>query len=319
MLKWTFWASRKYRPETRETSVMAEPLAISPIQPEPPEMDSLSYRESLFQKLYDKEPRLKQVHDMLRGAIEAEPDAGNREHLKTHEIRYLQTVAMLPDGPGRLIDIGSLPYYVKPLTDLKKWDVAEVDILSIDYESEPLPFADEEFDAALLCEVIEHFTTDPAFCLIEINRILKPGGAFVLTTPNAASWFSIYEALNQRHPSRWPVYSGDPKKARHHIHAREYTCDEMKLLLDATGFGELKVETLDYAIAPPFKPIEGFTSENCGETIFVSCRKLGRPTARYVAPIYLETKYFPQEGGACSMNDCNARTGGARQPDQKDT
>ena len=114
-----------------------------------------------------------------------------------------------------------------------------------------------------------------------------------MTTPNAASWFSIYEALNQRHPSRWPVYSSDPAKARNHIHAREYTCGELRLLLEAAGFGEFQQVTLDYAIAPPFKPIAGFDPGNRGETIFLGCRKTSGPRARYIAPIYLETETLP--------------------------
>jgi SAM-dependent methyltransferase len=255
-------------------------------------MDMETYRAQLFQDIYAQDDRLTEAHALLRSAIEAVPNEHDREHVKTHEIRYLQTIALLPDGPGDLVDIGAVPYYGEPLKSLKKWNLHNVEILSIDYEQDPIPFPDASFGAALLCEVIEHFVKDPLFCLIEINRILKPGGCFVVTTPNAASWFSIYQALNQRHPSRWPVYSGDPRKARNHIHAREYTCSELLLLLDAAGFGEFHQLTLDYAIAPPFKPIEGFDPDNRGETIFVSCRKTSRPRARYIAPIYLETELY---------------------------
>ncbi len=32
-------------------------------------------------------------------------------------------------------------------------------------------------------EVLEHFTADPMFALAELNRVLKPGGFLLLTTP----------------------------------------------------------------------------------------------------------------------------------------
>ena len=36
------------------------------------------------------------------------------------------------------------------------------------------------------CEVIEHLTGNPVFTLSEIHRVLKPGGAVVISTPNVA-------------------------------------------------------------------------------------------------------------------------------------
>lgn len=278
------WISR-----FRKTPVL-EAVAAPIEERKAPEMDAGAYRLRLFQEVYAQDARLKEAHALIRAAIETLPNEHDREHVKTHEIRYLQTIALLPDGPGELVDIGAAPHYAEPLRKLKKWNLHNIDPLSIDFEEDTLPFPDASCDAVLLCEVIEHFVRDPLFCLIEINRILKPGGCFILTTPNAASWFSIYEALNQRHTSRWPVYSNDPQKARNHIHAREYTCGELRLLLDAAGFGEFRQLTLDYALAPPFKPIAGFDANDRGETIFVRSHKIGRPRARYIAPIYLETE-----------------------------
>lgn len=47
-----------------------------------------------------------------------------------------------------------------------------------------LEFADESFDCVAFKEVIEHIHR-PVEALREINRILRPGGHLVLTTPNA--------------------------------------------------------------------------------------------------------------------------------------
>jgi SAM-dependent methyltransferase len=49
-----------------------------------------------------------------------------------------------------------------------------------------LPFRDGSFDAVLFLEVLEHVLEEGRF-LGEIRRVLAPGGALVLTTPNAWS------------------------------------------------------------------------------------------------------------------------------------
>lgn len=48
-----------------------------------------------------------------------------------------------------------------------------------------LPFDKELFDGAILADTLEHVPkgTEPA-ALLEINRVLKPGGWLLLTTPN---------------------------------------------------------------------------------------------------------------------------------------
>jgi SAM-dependent methyltransferase len=47
----------------------------------------------------------------------------------------------------------------------------------------PLPWADQTFEAVFSTEGIEHLENHYSF-LREVNRILKPGGVLVLTTPN---------------------------------------------------------------------------------------------------------------------------------------
>jgi SAM-dependent methyltransferase len=48
-----------------------------------------------------------------------------------------------------------------------------------------LPFADDSVDLVTLLAVIEHFPNSPRLVLEEARRILKPGGLFIVDTPNA--------------------------------------------------------------------------------------------------------------------------------------
>lgn len=71
----------------------------------------------------------------------------------------------------------------------------------------PLPVADGSFDCVISFQVIEHIRRDREF-VREIHRVLRPGGRVILTTPNAPMSLT-------RNP--W--------------HVREYTADELRLLL----------------------------------------------------------------------------------------
>jgi SAM-dependent methyltransferase len=250
--------------------------------------DATAHRERLIADVIAGDPSTKDAYSEIKSAIAALPDPAERAHAPLHEVRYLMTYMMTPPGPGVLVDIGASSVYSTPLKSLKQWSVEPVAILAFDYEREPLPFSDGSVDGVLICEVIEHFNFDPLYCMIEINRILKPNGFVLLTTPNAASWYSVYQALQQRHPSRWPVYAWNAPNSANHIHAREYLTSEVKLLLEAAGFGEIELTTRDYGISPPYRPIVGFPTEDRGETIFCRARKSGRPKKRAFQPLYLQ-------------------------------
>ncbi len=73
----------------------------------------------------------------------------------------------------------------------------------------PLDFADGSFDFVISFQVIEHIEDDAAF-VREIARVLRPGGRFIVSTPNAPMSLT-------RNP--W--------------HVREYRIDELRRLLAA--------------------------------------------------------------------------------------
>ena len=69
-----------------------------------------------------------------------------------------------------------------------------IQAFQLDVDQEDIPFEDDFFDAAYCGEIIEHvFDTD--HLLLEVSRVLKPGGVCVLTTPNLASWANRFALL----------------------------------------------------------------------------------------------------------------------------
>jgi len=57
----------------------------------------------------------------------------------------------------------------------------------LDIDHQKLPVADNFYDTVTCVEVLEHLY-DPLHALIEISRILRPGGLGVVTVPNLAYW-----------------------------------------------------------------------------------------------------------------------------------
>jgi len=52
-----------------------------------------------------------------------------------------------------------------------------------------LPVADDAADVVIMSELIEHLV-DPDGAVAEVWRVLRPGGALLLSTPNLAAWYN---------------------------------------------------------------------------------------------------------------------------------
>lgn len=194
-----------------------------------------------------------------------------REYVQGHISRLQKTLAITPAGSSRdrILDMGAY-LHITPSLKLKlgygevrgcyygpagtvehrvvisedgEEFACEVDLF--DAEKDRFPYPDGHFSTVLCCELIEHLISDPMHMMAEINRILRPGGHLVLTTPNISSLRGLSAILQGYHPGFFPAYirpapNGERTDPRHN---REYTPNEIVRLLTDAGFEVVLVET----------------------------------------------------------------------------
>jgi glycosyltransferase involved in cell wall biosynthesis/SAM-dependent methyltransferase len=198
-----------------------------------------------------------------------------KSYIRTHITRFQKTLEITPPGDSgmRVLEMGAylqitpalqsqLGYgevrgcYYGALGTVEHKEVVsetgerfacEVDLF--DAERDLFPYPDSYFDTVLCCELIEHLPSDPMHMMAEVNRILRDGGHFVLTTPNICSERAISAILQGYHPGFFPAYlrpeaDGDAR------HAREYAPREIALLFHNAGFDVSRLETGEFRDEP---------------------------------------------------------------------
>jgi glycosyltransferase involved in cell wall biosynthesis/SAM-dependent methyltransferase len=246
---------------------------------------------------------------------------GARGYVETHLTRLEKTLAITPPGgPGdRVLEMGAylqitpalktrLGYgevrgcYYGPAGTTHHHKVTSetgetfcCDIDLFDAEKDAFPYPDGHFSTILCCELIEHLPTDPLHLMSEVNRILKPGGHFVLTTPNIISMRALAGILQGYHPMLFPAYIKPNKEGESDSrHAREYTPREVQTLLETSGFEVALLETGPFRAEP--NPEHGWVEhlleryilsrEHRGDGIYAVGRKTGPVRERYPAWLY---------------------------------
>ena len=250
------------------------------------------------------------------------PDQAARTYVETHITRFEKTLAITPPGTAadRILEMGSylqitpalqtrLGYgevracYYGPAGKVDHREVEsaagerfECTLELFDAEKDCFPYPDGYFSTVLCCELVEHLTLDPMHMMSEINRILRPGGHLVLTTPNIGSLRAIAAILSGYHPGFFPAYirprkEGEEPEARHN---REYTPREIALLLHYSGFETTLLETGPFLDQP--KPEHEWVKhllaryeqpeELRGDGIYAVGRKSGPVRERYPGWLY---------------------------------
>jgi SAM-dependent methyltransferase len=174
-------------------------------------------------------------------------------------------------------------------------EVFTCDLDLFNAEKDRFPYADGYFSTVLCCELIEHLFEDPMHLMSEVNRIVKPEGHFVLTTPNIAALRGIAAILQGFHPGFFHAYIRPSQpgevEARHN---REYTPQEVRNLMENSGFTVTLLETGPFRGEP--RPQDawvihlleryGLSTELRGDGIYVVGRKTGPVRERYPGWLY---------------------------------
>ena len=249
-------------------------------------------------------------------------DNGSRDYIEHHIDRLEKTLEITPPGgpDDRILEMGAYLQITPALkirlgygevrgcyygeagkvdhhvvrSDTGEQFACDVDLFNA--EKDCFPYQDGHFSTVLCCELIEHLSEDPMHMMAEINRILKPGGHLVLTTPNIASMRAIVAIVEGYHPGFFPAYirparQGEETEARHN---REYTPKEIAQLVADAGFDLVRLETGPFKDVP--KPEHAwaahmleryrFSTDLRGDGIYAVARKTGPVRRRYPAWLY---------------------------------
>ena len=247
-------------------------------------------------------------------------DEGTKGYILKHKQRLIDTLMLIPKGDGtqRLLELSSyrqIPPLIhrfgkyaevvttafwhgapdrKPqsMRNHKTGEELHFDFIRLNVERDRFPFADESFDVALCCELIEHLAEDPMHMMIELNRILKWDGLVIITTPNVTSAISIQAALRGRSPYIFGHYNRENEfYGLSDRHNREYTPDDVRVALEASGFEVVKLFTRDTWNEPGPEVMQLLANTNVslelrGDNIFAVGRKTSSHIERYPKQLY---------------------------------
>jgi SAM-dependent methyltransferase len=244
--------------------------------------------------------------------------------------RFLHTYGLVRDLKGKCLELGANPYFITLLlgqfTSLQMvlanyfgphltTPTIIQEVLYMDFktqkprrqcftsshfniEEDPFPFPDQEFEAVLFCEIIEHLLMDPAAVLREIKRILKPWGALILTTPNVCRLENVARMIAG--VNLYDPYSGYGPYGRHN---REYNQRDLCLLLEYLGFtieeqftADVHPNWMDKAV--PVQKYARFLKKrdnDLGQYIFIRARNDLNRAAGKKKPAFLYRSYPLEE------------------------
>jgi SAM-dependent methyltransferase len=165
----------------------------------------------------------------------------------------MRAIAKYLPPDGLLVDIGTGmgigPRFARMLgskvISLDSYDSAGVSALenvrlvgveghSCDILRDPFPVESAQADCVLFGDVIEHLIHSPKPALLEILRVLKPGGVCIVSTPNATR-LTVRLKMLLGH-SNWPSLQQYFNAPGHYGHHHEYTISDLRFAFEETGF-----------------------------------------------------------------------------------
>jgi len=132
---------------------------------------------------------------------------------------------------------------------IKRFKKYDINFTFCDVARQKLPFLTNYFDLVLFLEVLEHLITPhpPYFLFKEINRVMKPNGRLILSTPNVAELIKRIYLLIGKNPLK-RVYEGFDEDEFYRGYYREYTLAELRHILTRAGFEVERVKMRDYSL-----------------------------------------------------------------------
>jgi SAM-dependent methyltransferase len=124
------------------------------------------------------------------------------------------------------------------------FEVFDLDILEDSFDVIP------SADVALLMAVVEHLNGSPRALLEKVRGRLNPSGMLLFEVPNVAEGIKRLRALAGQSPL--PDYTAYLDSAYPYMgHNREMTVDEVRYLLERTGYRVESLDCYDYSLARP--------------------------------------------------------------------
>lgn len=243
------------------------------------------------------------------GDINNAVDDGLANYLETHWTRYKTTISQIEDLiVKKSLDVGVFPPLVfqalmaNIFPDLHQdglwegpnpysqtiWPRQRDDLPTFNIrlevansECDKWPYGDGQYDLVTGMEILEHLSLDPYFFFSEAARVLKPGGYFLVTTPNVTSHRGVWKMLNRISPYSFGIFV--PSGGVYGRHNREYAPTELEILGKSAGFETIRLSTYDVydrECDPGIAELLVSREDDLklrGETIFYLGQKIGSP------------------------------------------
>ncbi len=161
------------------------------------------------------------------------------------------------------------------------WDVEVAEPANVPSQAALAPL----LDAVVFTEILEHIYRFPFASVRQVAHLVKPGGYFVLTTPNRAyAWFRIKALFGRASDTDFELLKDNfPPHMRH---VWQYTLDECCQIVEAAGFDVVVKEVKSFHLWTS-RSSDGTTTSNWRPTNIKQILKL---------PLALFLTVFPNFG-----------------------